>query len=69
MAWVLSRQYFVAPIRGATRIEHLDDLPGTFARPVALATVDPLFPPKETAGPRYAAAAQARVNTNEWEDE
>ncbi|OAN63569.1 aldo/keto reductase [Sphingomonas sp. TDK1] len=72
MAWVLSRRDFIVPIPGTTRIDHLDDLLGTFTRPVsaeALAAVDALFPPNAAAGPRYAAEAQSQVDTEVWEDE
>jgi len=72
MAWVLSRRDFIVPIPGTTRIDHLDDLLGTFARPVpaeTLAAVDALFPPNAAAGPRYAAEAQSQVDTEVWADE
>lgn len=72
MAWVLSRRDFVVPIPGTTRIDHLDDLLGTFAHPVsaeALAQVDALYPPNAAAGARYAADAQAQVDTEVWDDE
>ncbi|WP_066717515.1 aldo/keto reductase [Sphingomonas pituitosa] len=72
MAWVLSRRDFIVPIPGTTRIDHLDDLLGTFAHPVpveALAQVDALFPPNAAAGPRYAREAQTQVDTETWADE
>ncbi|MET3725059.1 aldo/keto reductase [Sphingomonas trueperi] len=72
MAWGLSRRDFIVPIPGTTRIEHLDELLATFARPVppdALAAVDVLFPPNAAAGPRYANAAQAQVDTELWDNE
>lgn len=72
MAWLLSRRDFIVPIPGTTRIDHLDDLLGTFANPVepeVLAQVNALFPPNAAAGPRYAKEAQAQVNTEVWEDE
>lgn len=72
MAWVLSRRDFIVPIPGTTRIDHLDELLGTFGRPVsadALAQVDALFPPNAAAGPRYAKAAQAQVDTEIWDGE
>lgn len=72
MAWVLSRGDFIVPIPGTTRIDHLDDLLGTFAHPVSaetLAEVDALFPPNAAAGPRYAAEAQSQVDTEVWADE
>lgn len=72
MAWLLSRRDFIVPIPGTTRIDHLDDLLGTFAQPVAadaLARVSALFSPDAAAGPRYAADAQAQVDTEVWEFE
>lgn len=72
MAWLLQRRDYIIPIPGTTRIDHLDDLLGTFAHPVsdeALARVDALFPPNAAAGPRYAADAQAQVDTEIWPDE
>lgn len=72
MAWVLSRGEHIVPIPGTTRIDHLDDLLGTFAHPVSpetLAAVDALFPPNAAAGPRYAAEAQSQVDTEVWADE
>lgn len=72
VAWVLSRRDFIVPIPGTTRINHLDDLLGTFTHPptpAALAEVDALFPPNSAAGPRYAREAQAQIDTEVWEDE
>ncbi|KTF69126.1 aldo/keto reductase [Sphingomonas sp. HT-1] len=72
MAWLLSRRDFIVPIPGTTRIDHLDDLLGTFHRPVssdALAQVDALFPPNAAAGPRYARDAQSQVDTEVWDGE
>ncbi|WP_084584265.1 aldo/keto reductase [Sphingomonas azotifigens] len=72
MAWVLSRRDFIVPIPGTTRIDHLDDLLGTFAHPLpaeVLVAVDTLFPPNAAAGARYAKAAQAQVDTEIWGDE
>lgn len=72
MAWVLSRGDHIVPIPGTTRIDHLDDLLGTFAHPVpaeTLAQVDAMFPPNAAAGPRYAAEAQSQVDTEVWADE
>lgn len=72
MAWVLSRRDCIVPIPGTTRIDHLDDLLGSFAHPVAneaLAQVDALFPPGAAAGSRYAREAQAQVDTERWNHE
>ncbi len=72
MAWLLSRRDFIVPIPGTTRIEHLDDLLGTFAKPVPaelLAQVDALFPPDAAAGPRYSKKSQAEIDTETWPDE
>ncbi len=72
IAWVRSRRDFIIPIPGTTRIDHLDELLGSFAHPVpaeVLIEVDALFPPNAAAGPRYANAAQAQVDTELWDDE
>lgn len=72
LAWVLSRRTFIVPIPGTTNSVHLEEnleavhlaLPDEL-----LARVDALFSFEAVSGPRYAADAQAQIDTETWEGE
>lgn len=69
LAWVLSRGEHVVPIPGTTSFKHLDE---NFAArdirpdPSVLAEIDGFMTPEKVAGPRYPAATQAEIDTEEF---
>ncbi|WP_042703885.1 aldo/keto reductase [Azospirillum sp. B506] len=69
LAWVLSRGEHVVAIPGTTRLDHLEENAG--AADLALATdaiarLDALFAPAAVHGPRYSAATQAEIDTEQF---
>jgi aryl-alcohol dehydrogenase-like predicted oxidoreductase len=66
MGWVLSRSEIIVPIPGTRSIAHLDeDLSAAHLTidPAVLAKVEAIFAPGAIAGPRYAPAMQAQIDT------
>jgi len=69
LGWVLAQAPHIHVIPGTARIDHLEE---NFARadwlPDAelVAAVSALFAPGAVAGPRYSAAAQAQIETEEF---
>ncbi|WP_298674741.1 aldo/keto reductase [uncultured Sphingomonas sp.] len=68
LGWVLSRGPHVTAIPGTTSIAHLEE---NFATPASLPAglldqVDRLMAPEAIAGPRYPAATQAEIDTEEF---
>ncbi|QKR99581.1 aldo/keto reductase [Sphingomonas sp. CL5.1] len=68
LGWVLSRGEHVVAIPGTTSTDHLAE---NFATPAglpreALEEVDRLMTPDAVAGPRYPAATQAEIDTEEF---
>jgi aryl-alcohol dehydrogenase-like predicted oxidoreductase len=68
LAWLLHKAPHVFPIPGTTSIAHLQDNLG--ASQVALdagllARLEVLINPATVSGPRYSAAAQADIDTEE----
>jgi aryl-alcohol dehydrogenase-like predicted oxidoreductase len=67
LAWVLSRAKNVVAIPGTTSIAHLDE---NFSTPEVssdtLNQVEALMTPEAIAGPRYPAATQAEIDTEEF---
>lgn len=66
MGWVLSRSEIIVPIPGTRSIAHLDeDLSAAHLTidPKVLAEVEAIFAPGAIAGPRYAPAMQAQIDT------
>ena len=66
MGWVLSRSETIVPIPGTRSIAHLDeDLSAAHLTidPKVLAKVEAIFAPGAIAGPRYAPAMQAQIDT------
>ena len=70
LAWVLARRPFITPIPGTTRLDHLEDNAGAAAVHLSrqvLDAVDALVNLKTVRGPRYNAATQPEIDTEEWE--
>jgi aryl-alcohol dehydrogenase-like predicted oxidoreductase len=69
LAWVLSRGEHVTPIPGTTNIAHLEeDLKGDVALTLPLvAQLDRLMDKDRVTGRRYNAAAQAEVDTEQFD--
>jgi aryl-alcohol dehydrogenase-like predicted oxidoreductase len=69
LAWVLSRGRHVLAIPGTTSTMHLEENFAAREVPVdagLLAEVDRLLAPEAVAGPRYPAATQAEIDTEEY---
>lgn len=66
LAWTLSRGDHVVPIPGTARLDHLEENAADVDVPQAIfAEVDALLAPSHVAGPRYNAATQAEIDTEE----
>jgi hypothetical protein len=68
LAWLLQRAPHVLPIPGTTRIAHLEDNVGAAAvrlEPALVARLEALVNPSTVSGPRYNAATQAEIDTEE----
>ena len=69
LAWLLARGDHVIPIPGTTRIEHLEENLGAAevrVTPELLARLDATINQQTVAGPRYNAATQAEIDTEEF---
>jgi hypothetical protein len=69
LAWLLARGDHVIPIPGTTRIEHLRENLGALEVSLTAATVarlDSLINRHTVVGPRYSAATQAEIDTEEF---
>ncbi len=69
LAWVLAKGRDITVIPGTTRLDHLDENAGAAAVELDAATVaelDALFAPHAVHGPRYNAATQAEIDTEEF---
>ena len=72
LGWLLARAPHIVPIPGTRSIAHLEEnvAAATLTLPdTTLAAVDALLPPNALSGPRYAAAAQAQIDTELLPDE
>ena len=68
LAWLLTVDETIIPIPGTTRPDHLQEnlgAAGMRLTPDVMARLDALINPKTVAGPRYNAAAQADIDTEE----
>ncbi|MEH3041166.1 MAG: aldo/keto reductase [Sphingomonas paucimobilis] len=66
LGWLLARAPHIVPIPGTRSIAHLEENVAAATLEIApdvLAAVDALFPPNALTGARYAAAAQAQIDT------
>ncbi|MBU6258643.1 MAG: aldo/keto reductase [Burkholderiales bacterium] len=69
LAWLLARGGHIVPIPGTTRIDHLRENCGAAAvtlTPAQRARLDALVGRHNVIGPRYNAATQAEVDTEEF---
>lgn len=69
LAWLLARGEHVVPIPGTTRIEHVRENMGALDVTLEAATVarlDALINQRSVAGPRYNAATQTEIDTEEF---
>ena len=68
LAWLLAKDPIIVPIPGTTRIDHLEeDLGGAAVSlsPALMARLDALINQSTVAGPRYNAATQVEIDTEE----
>jgi aryl-alcohol dehydrogenase-like predicted oxidoreductase len=68
LAWVLAQGEHIVPIPGTTSLSHLEEDIGAASvslSPSILERLDALINPKTVAGPRYNAATQAEIDTEE----
>lgn len=69
LAWLLHQGEDIVPIPGTTRLEHLRELlpaPGLSLDTTTLALLDTLINHQTVSGPRYNAATQAEIDTEEF---
>jgi aryl-alcohol dehydrogenase-like predicted oxidoreductase len=69
LAWVIARDVNVVAIPGTTRADHLAENIAALDLTLDSATIariDTLFPPEAPRGPRYNAATQAEIDTEEF---
>ena len=69
LAWLLAQGTNVVPIPGTTHIEHLEENLGADAvtpSALTLKRLDALINPSTVTGPRYNAATQAEIDTEEF---
>ncbi|WP_297443296.1 aldo/keto reductase [Acidocella sp.] len=66
LAWVLARGPGVHAIPGTTSVAHLrEDMAEVALSPAQLARLEEIVAPRKVAGPRYPAATQAEIDTEE----
>jgi aryl-alcohol dehydrogenase-like predicted oxidoreductase len=68
LAWLLTKDETIIPIPGTTRLDHLEEnlgATGLRLTPEVMGRLDALINPRTVDGPRYNAAAQADVDTEE----
>ncbi len=71
LGWVLAQRPFIVPIPGTTSLEHLEENAGAAGVAVpkdVLAGVDALINASTVVGPRYNAAVQTEIDTEEFAD-
>ncbi len=71
LAWLLAQRAFIIPIPGTTRVDHLaENLHALHVRldDADIARLDALINPDTVSGPRYNAAVQAEIDTEEVEE-
>lgn len=68
LAWLLKQHDFIIPIPGTTSVEHLSEDVAASAinvSPAILARADALINARTVSGPRYPAATQLEIDTEE----
>ena len=69
LAWLLAQGAHIVPIPGTTRIDHLEENVGAQAialSPTTLQRLGALINQHTVCGPRYNAATQAEIDTEEF---
>jgi aryl-alcohol dehydrogenase-like predicted oxidoreductase len=69
LSWILSKYPHTLPIPGTQSIEHFRENIAAVDRPLdaaLMSRLDRLFAPGRISGPRYGAAAQSEVDTEEF---
>ncbi len=69
LAWLIARYPFIVPIPGTTNHAHLEENWGAGTvqlAPEVLAKLDQLINQQSVSGPRYPAAVQAEIDTEEF---
>ncbi|CAO3440767.1 aldo/keto reductase [Azospirillum endophyticum] len=69
LAWILSRGEHVVAIPGTTRLDHLEENAGAAELVLdtdTIARLDALFAPAAVRGPRYNAATQEEIDTEQF---
>jgi aryl-alcohol dehydrogenase-like predicted oxidoreductase len=69
LAWLLARHPFITVIPGTTNLAHLEENWGARTvrlAPDVLARLDQLINQQSVSGPRYSAAVQAEIDTEEF---
>ena len=68
LAWVLAQGEHIIPIPGTTRLDHLEEnarAEQVRLSPAAIARLNDLVNPSTVSGPRYNAATQQEIDTEE----
>jgi aryl-alcohol dehydrogenase-like predicted oxidoreductase len=68
LSWLLHRAPHIVPIPGTKELAHLEENVGALdvvLTPEVMSTLDALINPKTVAGPRYNAATQTEIDTEE----
>ncbi len=71
LAWLLQRRPHVIPIPGTTSVAHLAEnlgASGVALTPAQIERLDALINQRTVSGPRYVAATQAEIDTEEFPD-
>ena len=69
LAWLLARAPHVIPIPGTTRVDHLEENLGAATLALTATQIDrldALINQRNVVGPRYTAASQAEIDTEEF---
>ena len=69
LAWLLARAPHIVPIPGTTQLSHLDEnlgADGVQLPAAAMARLEALFTPGAISGPRYNAATQSEIDTEDF---
>ena len=69
LAWLLARAPHIVPIPGTTQLSHLDEnlgADGVQLPAAAMARLEAMFTPGAISGPRYNAATQSEIDTEDF---
>ncbi|MEO6341346.1 MAG: aldo/keto reductase [Caulobacteraceae bacterium] len=68
LAWLLHKDPIIVPIPGTTRVDHFEEDLGALGvslSPAVMGRLEDLINPSTVAGPRYNAATQTEIDTEE----